>query len=62
MGVKLLADKSSLRARKKLLVQDVLSTMHNAVDTYFDGDNREDCEYAAKIINFCKVLLNDMNF
>ena len=57
-----MADKSTLRKMKKQLVQDVLSTMHNAVDTYFDGDNREDCEYASHTINFCKNLLNDMNF
>ncbi len=57
-----MADKSTLRKMKKQLVQDVLSTMHKAVETYFDGDNREDCEYASQTINFCKILLNHMVF
>ena len=57
-----MADKSTLRKMKKQLVQDVLSTMHNAVGTYFDGDNREDCDYASQTINFCKKLLDDINF
>lgn len=57
-----MADKSSLRADKKRLVLDILSLMFNAVEVYFDGDNRDDCEYAAATINFCKNLLNDMNF
>lgn len=55
-------NKSSLRADKKRLVLDILSLMFNAVEVYFDGDNRDDCEYAAATINFGKTLLNDMNF
>ena len=57
-----MVNKSTLRKMKKQLIHDVLSTMHNAVDTYFDGDNREDCEYASRTINRCKNLLNDINF
>ena len=57
-----MADKSTLREMKKQLVQNVISTMLNAVDTYFDSNNREDCEYASQTINFCKNLLNDMIF
>ena len=57
-----MADKSTLRKMKKQLIHDVLSTMHNAVDTYFDSDNREDCDYASHIINSCTKLLDDMNF
>lgn len=47
---------------KKQIIHDVLSTMRNALDVYYNGDNREDCEYAASTINFCKSLLNHMNF
>ena len=57
-----MADKSSLRADKKQLVLDIFSLMYNAVEVYFNGDNRDDCEYAAATINFGKNLLNDMNF
>ena len=57
-----MVDKSTLRSMKKQIIHDVLSTMRNALDVYYNGDNREDCEYAASTINFCKSLLNHMNF
>ncbi len=57
-----MANKSSLRARKKLILDCIIDTLREADELYFNPSNGDDSEYAAKIINFCKVLLNDMNF
>ena len=57
-----MVDNSTLREMKKQFILNILSTMHNALDVYFDSDNREDCESASQTINRCKNLLNDINF
>ncbi len=57
-----MANKSSLRARKKLILDSVIDTLREADELYFNPSNGDDSEYAAQTINFCKVLLNDMNF
>lgn len=53
---------STLRKVKKQIVRDVLSTMRNAVEVYFDAENKDERDYAASTLNICKNLLNDMNF
>lgn len=60
--MRLLADISTLRSMKKQILHDVLSTMRNANDVYFDAENKDEHDYAASTLNICKNLLNDMNF
>ena len=61
-GVSFLVDKSSLRSGKERIIADVLDTLGDAFVLYFDSDDKDDTEYAANTIYFCKSLLNHMNF
>ena len=54
--------KSIISKGKARIVTDVLDTLGEAVVLYFNSDDKDDTEYAASTINFCKSLLNHMNF
>ena len=57
-----MADKSTLRKMRKQLIEDILSVMRSAVDTYNDSDDKIEQEYAAETINFCERLLHATHF
>ena len=57
-----MADKSTLGAMKKKLVDDILKLMLEANNVYFVADDHNDCIFASRTFDFCKNLLNSINF
>ena len=57
-----MADKSTLGAMKKQLVDDILKLMLEANNVYFVADDHNDCTFASRTSDFCKNLLNSINF